>query len=61
MAIEVQPVQEARDELEAGVAIKIMVEPLENEPTQSRPQDIDDGEDVVVPNPVPCFFTVRVR
>ena len=54
------PLQPAKTEPAAGVAVRVTVVPEENDFEQVDPQLMPDGELVTVPEPVPAFRTWSV-
>ena len=54
------PLQPAKTEPEAGVAVRFTTVPLVKLAEQVAPQEIPAGELVTVPVPVPVSVTVRV-
>ena len=53
------PAQPVRVEPAAGVAVKVTTVPVGNAATHVVPQSMPGGWLVIVPNPVPIFWTVR--
>src|SRR6267378_2417602 len=61
MPVQPPPLQPAKVEPAAGVAVKVTAVPTVNEAEQAAPQEIPEGALVTVPLPVPVLVTLRAK